>query len=38
MKEEMAEKQKEKESKINGTKTNKADNATKLDTQLMNYI
>jgi len=32
MKEEMAEKQKEKQSKVNGTKTNKVDNATELDT------
>jgi hypothetical protein len=38
MKEKMAEKQKEKQSNLNGTKTNKVDNATQLYTYFMNYI
>jgi hypothetical protein len=38
IKEEIAEKQKEKQSKLNGTKTNRVDNATELYTYFMNYI
>jgi hypothetical protein len=38
MKEEMAEKQKEVQSKLNGTKTNKVDNAMELYAYFVNYI